>query len=200
MPGSIPAGAGKPISESSCLHTRWVYPRGCGEAMTSSTSPPPATGLSPRVRGSRHVDSSSYCYLRSIPAGAGKPGPRGARSPARAVYPRGCGEACTGGRPQKTTMVYPRGCGEASHQARRLSLALGLSPRVRGSLARGPDRLAGWGSIPAGAGKPHRASVMKSTGAGLSPRVRGSPCESRSDQSFPSTGLSPRVRGSLSEN
>ena len=106
--GSIPAWAGKPVSESARNHLREVHPRVGGETVRSAASPPlrwhwigsipawageteslrpghPASwrGPSPRGRGNRCVSRSSVSALelcRSIPAWAGKPAMRVRRS------------------------------------------------------------------------------------------------------------------------
>ena len=52
--GSIPAGAGEPISSRLVIVILRVYPRGCGGAGQRLASRVLIMGLSPRVRGSRH--------------------------------------------------------------------------------------------------------------------------------------------------
>ena len=70
---SIPAGAGEPSGRPSRPCSGWVYPRGCGGAVKSCVDPMPIVGLSPRVRGSRYMDTDPVTRTRSIPAGAGEP-------------------------------------------------------------------------------------------------------------------------------
>ena len=132
--GSIPAGAGEPLRHPQPPRYRWVYPRGCGGASSSSPSSPASRGLSPRVRGSLFGRRHRGAARGSIPAGAGEP----IRAPSA----------------RKTPRVYPRGCGGA-YRIEQVKLSdSGLSPRVRGSprcrIRRRVDR----GSIPAGAGEP----------------------------------------------
>ena len=51
--GSIPARAGKPDQLAASEYPGGVYPRACGETLSSALRPRPRTGLSPRVRGNR---------------------------------------------------------------------------------------------------------------------------------------------------
>ena len=71
--GSIPAGAGKPSTQSDMMPTSGVYPRGRGEARDAETLHECDQGLSPRARGSPLRQRDDVVHLRSIPAGAGKP-------------------------------------------------------------------------------------------------------------------------------
>ena len=186
MPGSIPAGAGKPRIR---------------RRRARLTAP----GLSPRARGSR---VHGYCPMLhpsrgSIPAGAGKP-PSTAddlRTEPSRVYPRGRGEAA----PQCAAVsadiieVYPRGRGEASswNILQAPLFDRGLSPRARGSRERDPVRLVPLRSIPAGAGKPHQLHGP-SMRSGVYPRGRGEAGNHRgTDGKHRCAGLSPRARGSL---
>ena len=95
--------------------------------------------------------------------------------------------------------VYPRVCGGTSERVQAASLAVGLSPRVRGNLWRTSLAPGRGGSIPACAGEPgkpvvrpasprvyprvcggtHRVQVATVVLAGLSPRVRGNLCRLR---------------------
>ncbi|KXS38169.1 MAG: hypothetical protein AWU55_1647 [Halomonadaceae bacterium T82-2] len=192
--GSIPAGAGKPITKGPCLPTFGVDPRGCGEAAVGHAWRPilrvdprgcgeaqiqiddgsPTAGRSPRVRGSPAQQYHGIVDAGSIPAGAGKP------SAGRCWTP--------------STRVDPRGCGEASGRVDLPTFEWGRSPRVRGSLTHSPSCEDALGSIPAGAGKP----TCCGTGwcpAGVDPRGCG---EARSSTCAPTdnSGRSPRVRGS----
>ena len=175
--GSIPACAGKPGAWSRVSRHLRVYPRVCGEATPSIGGRPMATGLSPRVRGSRCRTELSRYVFGSIPACAGKP-----------IHP----SWIAGGE-----RVYPRVCGEARSDAVTSGIpsSPGLSPRVRGSHTLASLRSThGDGSIPACAGKPMPhgtipicirvyprvcgeamiVDTITSAGQGLSPRVRGS--------------------------
>ena len=132
---SIPAGAGEPTRRPSARWTCWVYPRGCGGTSTGRPDSMTRMGLSPRVRGNRHLGGAGGRGPGSIPAGAGEPGTAGSRSATRRVYPRGCGGTppspvwpgksrgsipAGAGEPAWTeetptvALVYPRGCGGTS--------------------------------------------------------------------------------------
>ena len=159
------------LSES--WHCR-VYPRVCGGATSRSLPASPATGLSPRVRGSLRVFFVLMMSLGSIPACAGEP--------ATATAGRDC------------RRVYPRVCGGAGSLLSSAVLPQGLSPRVRGSRLIRKDWLVILGSIPACAGEPLCRHSFFSLSR-VYPRVCGGARDNilgaESDM-----GLSPRVRGS----
>ena len=175
--GSIPAGAGEPLSDPLHNDKGWVYPRGCG-----GTSPAPwlqvfDRGLSPRVRGNRPQARLPLLGLGSIPAGAGEPHSPILRVHQSRVYPRGCGG----------TRIYTVGHGGG----------LGLSPRVRGNrhsrtLPPDLDR-----SIPAGAGEPFPCPWATGE-SGVYPRGCGGTTGINPDGNV-ARGLSPRVRGNPRE-
>ena len=71
--GSIPAGAGKPVTLWSLQSVATVYPRRCGEAAKKRVVSRSCRGLSPQVRGSPCFAPARSTGLGSIPAGAGKP-------------------------------------------------------------------------------------------------------------------------------
>ena len=132
--GSIPAGAGEPARwRLAGLFCR-VYPRGCGGAGHGEADGGAGQGLSPRVRGSLNGQQGLQQAGGSIPAGAGEP--------------------MTSRTARRSERVYPRGCGGAPGGGEELGDKEGLSPRVRGSLARVVVRHRFAGSIPAGAGEP----------------------------------------------
>ena len=112
-PGSIPAHAGKPQISFLMRFSAGVYPRACGETLFFRAHFLNGEGLSPRMRGNRRRRAVASADLRSIPAHAGKPGPR-ARTPA-------------------PTRVYPRACGETLYFPTKTSISIGLSPRMRGN-------------------------------------------------------------------
>ncbi len=173
--GSIPAHAGEPRCRRSPSPTAWVYPRARGGAGRVLARGAPVKGLSPRTRGSLEAGGELLELARSIPAHAGEPNP---------PY-----------RPSVFVKVYPRARGGAWLRWRASCRAPGLSPRTRGSLARGPVRALRDGSIPAHAGEP-LASVAGSAEMTVYPRARGG---ARRGWRFGShsSGLSPRTRGSL---
>ena len=93
--------------------TLQVYPRVCGGTIISTDGETTGGGLSPRVRGNRHLHWRSGCYWRSIPACAGEP-----------VFFWAC---CW------VSGVYPRVCGGTAGVPRVDVPSPGLSPRVRGN-------------------------------------------------------------------
>ena len=150
--GSIPACAGEPQRRTLWRWPRTVYPRVCGGARISEGSIPRGTGLSPRVRGSPVTDGGSTVGNGSIPACAGEPTEQpGVRLGAR---------------------VYPRVCGGAKPVASVSAHALGLSPRVRGSLTANLYADYDVGSIPACAGEP-LLGALGGLGLRVYPRVCG---------------------------
>ena len=112
---SIPASAGQPVLLLLTPLSVEVYPRECGAAVVEAKRNQIATGLSPRVRGSRLFLADKSRELRSIPASAGQPRRLGAILGVARVYPRECGAAFF--RDAVSCHYY------------------GLSPRVRGSRA-----------------------------------------------------------------
>ena len=171
---SIPARAGEPRRPRRRPGRRGVYPRACGGAALTAAESDIASGLSPRVRGSRNAEAARVRKLGSIPARAGEPSPAPGRGAAPAVYPRACGGAVSIGR-----------------RPRRAS---GLSPRVRGSQrAQRADRDPA-GSIPARAGEPE-ATKHDGPRRGVYPRACGGARRIGQDALL-AYGLSPRVRGS----
>ena len=170
---SIPACAGEPGLSAAGLLVIRVYPRVCGG---TPLSPPPITqsgGLSPRVRGNRHIPAPILTASRSIPACAGEP-----------IW------ALMSAQPLR---VYPRVCGGTGSARSTKQPRWGLSPRVRGNRAARRVRATQRGSIPACAGEP--SPVRQRTRAKrVYPRVCGG------TRRRPTTccwygGLSPRVRG-----
>ena len=111
--GSIPASAGEPPVDAALLDKHWVYPRVCGGAGQWVRALIQPTGLSPRLRGSHHLNISECIPIGSIPASAGEP------------YCRA--SLC------RLSWVYPRVCGGARANRLRDSQFAGLSPRLRGS-------------------------------------------------------------------
>ncbi len=113
--GSIPACAGEPLDHLVCAALQRVYPRVCGGTTSASSWLYLGTGLSPRVRGNLRAALKRLLEFGSIPACAGEPSQR-------ALASRRC-------------WVYPRVCGGTHLPHPLASLALGLSPRVRGNLS-----------------------------------------------------------------
>ena len=116
-------------------------------------SPPPSSGLSPRVRGNLLLLVLSTSLCRSIPACAGEP-----------VIP---------GMMNVPSPVYPRVCGGTEWVHATSASVQGLSPRVRGNQLATSGHILVSGSIPACAGEPHLNMKRDIYDRGLSPRVRG---------------------------
>ena len=145
----------------------------CGGTTWQPSSPPAASGLSPRVRGNLRCCMSPATMAGSIPACAGEPQRR---------YPR-----------RQRIEVYPRVCGGTNQIAALLCETNGLSPRVRGNPPRQRKRRPARRSIPACAGDPPDALLSLLT-AEVYPRVcGGTPRRIHAGRDF--HGLSPRVRG-----
>ena len=132
--GSIPARAGKPRTRSLYAGRGRVYPRACGGTGNNRLPVAQGQGLSPRVRGNQARPKPGALSSGSIPARAGKP----LGTPRR----------------NRRCRVYPRACGETKNSLVSSGRSWGLSPRVRGNLARHVLALFDPGSIPARAGKP----------------------------------------------
>ena len=173
--GSIPACAGEPPSCQGRGERSRVYPRVCGGASNARRDGNQAAGLSPRVRGSQCIASSSRQPCGSIPACAGEP--------------------IAFADIDDLVRVYPRVCGGA-RVSRLMEVAqVGLSPRVRGSLVVIWMSISLPGSIPACAGEPFWRFNLFAVWW-VYPRVCGG---AELDIAEPAAveGLSPRVRGSL---
>ena len=89
--GSIPACAGEPESFSRRADHSGVYPRVCGGTSRHARLRSRCGGLSPRVRGNRHISHSTIPSRWSIPACAGEPGLNLSAAVFIGVYPRVCG-------------------------------------------------------------------------------------------------------------
>ena len=175
LDGSIPARAGEPCSTPTSPMRSAVYPRPCGGAQVQVVVHLADRGLSPPVRGSRHLGRGLERLQGSIPARAGEPRMRSRSGTSMTVYPRPCGGAGdTGMRHGPTdrsiparagepwywmpgmalSSVYPRPCGGALYVVYRMDAGCGLSPPVRGSLQQFDVVSQDSGSIPARAGEP----------------------------------------------
>ena len=130
---SIPAGAGEP-SETK-LGPLWlkVYPRGCGGTTKEDLTDMLSRGLSPRVRGNHPFWPSYHIEGGSIPAGAGNRMKEEQREYGIGSIPAGAGEPRPNTDPSSKDTVYPRGCGGTNRTVDPMSVAVGLSPRVRGN-------------------------------------------------------------------
>ena len=123
-----------------------VYPRACGGTFNPS-------GLSPRLRGNPPHLSRLHLRHGSIPAPAGEP----------LIYLP----------PRIQQRVYPRACGGTSSGSTNRLPSNGLSPRLRGNLARMVQVQAVFRSIPRACGGTASLARCLSWYTGLSPRLRG---------------------------
>ena len=108
---SIPACAGEPLSTRAYALLRQVYPRVCGGTAGSHSAFWAAVGLSPRVRGNRHITTAPRLLERSIPACAGEPSAADSGLAPAMVYPRVCGGTPRTPSNPRLPRVYPRVCG-----------------------------------------------------------------------------------------
>ncbi len=109
----IPACAGNACLRRSANARRAVHPRVCGERVVPATAVVPAGGSSPRVRGTRTLQSLPQATCRFIPACAGN--------------------ACRCCHPRYAAAVHPRVCGERLFNELTNQVRAGSSPRVRGT-------------------------------------------------------------------
>ena len=171
----IPASAGNTASSSAGSTLKSVHPRERGEHAPTASWKPPASGSSPRARGTRPAAHAQLVQARFIPASAGNTRSAGPTSRPRAVHPRERGE----------------------HRNRRVPRLrqLGSSPRARGTPAGASRGRPEERFIPASAGNtgcpvrarvPHAvhprergehfgSAVHRATKIGSSPRARGTP-------------------------
>ena len=154
LAGSIPACAGEPPILPPAPFEPPVYPRVCGGTLCRRKYPSTRGGLSPRVRGNRVT-------IR-----------RGRWSE---VYPRVCGGTRRSAGLAAANRSIPACAGEPNQA--KISVPIGLSPRVRGNPAtlQNPNYVRGLSPRVRG----NRGSFTASFISGLSPRVRGNPWPGR---------------------
>ena len=174
-PGSIPTCAGEPLRSSLTMFSSRVYPHVCGGTPLPYAVPSNALGLSPRVRGNPFRRRPAVFSAGSIPTCAGEPVTSPPYDDLREVYPHVCG-------------------GTSSMPLARVRVK-GLSPRVRGNLARAEPFFALARSIPTCAGEPTPNPSTRGSKK-VYPHVCGGTCQAGAPAVFPN-GLSPRVRGNL---
>ena len=135
----------------------WVYPRVCGGTASEVAQVLRVEGLSPRVRGNRHVATVARSCHGSIPACAGEPGSTISPDLQQRVYPRVCGgtAAKDASGAAQPTRVYPRVCGGTSSISGEPQSEVAHSPRVEGLRTHAAD----FGSIPACAGEPRNRTI-----------------------------------------
>ena len=130
--GIIPAYAGNTGLIRGPRHHRRDHPRVCGEHAVPVTCNDPSLGSSPRMRGTRALQTRRMGAVGIIPAYAGNTGGSPtARSPRR---------------------DHPRVCGEHFRPLADMSIIAGSSPRMRGTPRSSPTAMAKDGIIPAYAG------------------------------------------------
>ena len=173
QPGSIPAWAGEPTTETLSFFLSRVYPRVGGGTVSCSLLPRPADGLSPRGRGNLQHLFNPFNVAGSIPAWAGEPTECAQRRAGRKVYPR-----VGGGTDDIIKINMPR---------------TGLSPRGRGNPVALVPKMVRGGSIPAWAGEPELGQSGSSSRR-VYPRVGGG-TNLCNKMGGPPMGLSPRGRG-----
>ena len=173
QPGSIPACAGEASPAAREQVFPAVYPRVCGGSGRRPSFISWNSGLSPRVRGKRSEKCVSRIRRRSIPACAG--------------------EASLKRSMMCLSRVYPRVCGGSAIFSVASTIALGLSPRVRGKRGHIRNRHIALRSIPACAGEA-RQSRGGAGPARVYPRVCGGSRDGVAAKAGV-VGLSPRVRG-----
>ena len=169
----IPARAGNGRGPGSLWRLRAVHPRACGERIEVAHHRLPATGSSPRVRGTVLLVAETPLEGRFIPARAGN-GP----------------STCLTTTP---TTVHPRACGERPADQVPGKVKAGSSPRVRGTVVLTPTRSCRLRFIPARAGN---GSLV--TSGNITVTVHPRACGERfalPEPSITHTGSSPRVRG-----
>ena len=152
---SIPACAGEPAASIIRGAEVKVYPRVCGGTTLPRADCCAVLGLSPRVRGNRHIHHRPAAGNRSIPACAGEP--------------------LNHSRQRKVAGVYPRVCGGTQPESSPRQHRQGLSPRVRGNRTPIMPCCCHGRSIPACAGEPPGVSLWGQPGE-VYPRVCGGTC------------------------
>ena len=130
-----------------------VHPRGCGELPIGTVRTQLSVGSSPRLRGTQGPQVADELVVRFIPADAGNfagpPAPRSAPSvhpraretrlhghchpQLRWFIPAGAGNSIGNSPPTSATSVHPRACGERVNPWKRVEIARGSSPRLRGT-------------------------------------------------------------------
>ena len=170
---SIPAPAGEPQVVELVGQRDPVYPRACGGTRSSVMMVSTCRGLSPRLRGNRADRQPSGMSNGSIPAPAGEPSP-----PLHQMI---------------LDWAYPRACGGTFISCPCISLANGLSPRLRGNRTATTCSMRLKRPIPAPAGEPRNQLVIE-LAQGAYPRACGGTAAWQVICPTP-TGLSPRLRG-----
>ena len=171
--GIIPAYAGNTSHQHAERRSAWDHPRVCGEHHGSGLYSGCAAGSSPRMRGTHRRGTRSETAQGIIPAYAGNTSQCAALRALLRDHPRVCGEhrspvswripptriipAYAGNTrfAQQICCVYrdhPRVCGEHIAFVPAITVVVGSSPRMRGTLHDWPIQVVVEGIIPAYAG------------------------------------------------
>ena len=173
--GIIPAYAGNTYPSAGIRSYTWDHPRICGEHSSVSGPSGNPLGSSPHMRGTR-----PNCRLRRSSSG---------------IIPAYAGNTWTPSISPALPWDHPRICGEHSRGLRRMTVARGSSPHMRGTLHKRDYRFPRWRIIPAYAGN---TSALSPSGNRYRdhPRICGEHFQDFTAPS-PSGGSSPHMRGTL---
>ena len=172
----IPAHAGNSLAGSDCPLDWPVHPRACGEQGARHATGAAPGGSSPRMRGTGLDRLDLRTEIRFIPAHAGN-------RPS-------CGPL--GG----FLSVHPRACGEQADLGRVAGLAVGSSPRMRGTAGAMEMKRITERFIPAHAGN-RSGCVATITPLAVHPRACGEQPVAMAS-TVRTGGSSPRMRGTAS--
>ena len=153
----IPACAGNSNQRDVTRSIQAVHPRVCGEQWIWQGLSENTLGSSPRVRGTGRKQQRQDSERRFIPACAGNRPVASRYGPTRSVHPRVCEEQGAG---LGMSPVHPRVCGEQGAGLGNQAIAVGSSPRVRGTVFRSPKAAMQSRFIPACAGNSASSSSI----------------------------------------
>ena len=174
--GIIPAYAGNTFIPRSINIFSQDHPRICGEHIAKNLTTGEVKGSSPHMRGTRIRPPE---YARTL-----------------GIIPAYAGNTWTPSISPALPWDHPRICGEHSRGLRRMTVARGSSPHMRGTLHKRDYRFPRWRIIPAYAGN---TSALSPSGNRYRdhPRICGEHCRNVVALST-SMGSSPHMRGTLS--
>ena len=175
MAGIIPAYAGNTSIVTCIANWPWDHPRICGEHIAKNLTTGEVKGSSPHMRGTRIRPPE---YARTL-----------------GIIPAYAGNTWTPSISPALPWDHPRICGEHSRGLRRMTVARGSSPHMRGTLHKRDYRFPRWRIIPAYAGN---TSALSPSGNRYRdhPRICGEHFQDFTAPS-PSGGSSPHMRGTL---
>ncbi len=174
----IPAYAGNILESNGSIRPKTVHPRVCGEHPKKANHRQEAAGSSPRMRGTWSRFPDADLFLRFIPAYAGN------------IY--------FGAAELPHNSVHPRVCGEHKQKETRRGVAVGSSPRMRGTCTFMAGAMADQRFIPAYAGNMGTSRMLRSPEV-VHPRVCGEHISSLIGIKL-ICGSSPRMRGTCNHN